>query len=82
MNIKVTVKMPRYRHAGHKGEEYSSYSFLTSALQEGGWSALRPGRALPPGEGNPCTHCTGGWVGPRTGLDTDARGKVLCLCRG
>jgi hypothetical protein len=23
------------------------------------------------------THCTGGWVGPRAGLDTEARGKIL-----
>jgi hypothetical protein len=28
---------------------YSSYSFLTSALDGGEWSALRPGRALLPG---------------------------------
>jgi hypothetical protein len=34
-------------------EAYSSYSFTTSALDEGGWSALRPGRALPPGKGPP-----------------------------
>jgi hypothetical protein len=27
---------------------YSSYSFLTSALDGGEWSASRPGRALPP----------------------------------
>jgi hypothetical protein len=30
----------------------------------------------------PGTHCTGGWVGLRAGLDTEARGKILCLCRG
>jgi hypothetical protein len=30
----------------------------------------------------PGTHCTGGWVGPRAGLDAEARGKILCLCRG
>jgi hypothetical protein len=24
---------------------------------------------LPPGERAPCTHCIGGWVGPRAGLD-------------
>jgi hypothetical protein len=29
---------------------YSSYSFLTSALEGGEWSASRPGRALPPGK--------------------------------
>jgi hypothetical protein len=31
---------------------------------------------------NPCTHCTGGWVGPRAGLDAGTRGKILCLSRG
>jgi hypothetical protein len=41
-------------HRGAKGERrYSSYSFLTSALDEGEWSASRPGRALPPGKGLP-----------------------------
>jgi hypothetical protein len=30
------------------GERYSSYSYLTSALDGCEWSALRPGRALPP----------------------------------
>jgi hypothetical protein len=29
---------------------YSSYSFLTSALEGGEWSASHPGRALPPGK--------------------------------
>jgi hypothetical protein len=28
--------------------KYSSYSFLTSALDGGEWSTSRPGRALPP----------------------------------
>jgi hypothetical protein len=28
------------------------------------------------------THCTGGWVGPRAGLDPEVRGKILCLCQG
>jgi hypothetical protein len=34
--------------------------------------------ALCRGERTPGTHCTGGWVGPRAGLDTEARGKILC----
>jgi hypothetical protein len=35
-----------------RGERrYSSYSLLTSALDEGAWSASRPGRALRPGKG-------------------------------
>jgi hypothetical protein len=28
-----------------------------------------------PGERTPGTHRTGGWVGPRAGLDTEATGK-------
>jgi hypothetical protein len=32
---------------------YSSYSFSTSALDGGEWSALRPGLALAPGKGPP-----------------------------
>jgi hypothetical protein len=30
----------------------------------------------------PGAHCTEGWVGLRAGLDTEARGKILYLCRG
>jgi hypothetical protein len=41
---------------------------------------LRP--RFSPGERTPGTHCTGGWVGPRAGLDTEARAKILCPCRG
>jgi hypothetical protein len=25
------------------------------------------------------THCTGGWVDPRAGLDTEIRGRILSL---
>jgi hypothetical protein len=57
---------------------YSSYSFLTSALDGGEWSASRPGRAFTPGERTPGAHWTGGWVDPRAGLDIEARGKILC----
>jgi hypothetical protein len=65
------------------GEEvYSSYSFSTSALDGGEWSASHPGRAFTPWERTPSTHCTGGWVGTRAGLDREATGKILCLCRG
>jgi hypothetical protein len=49
---KVKVKQSRYtpwRRLG--GEEYSSYSFTTSALDGGEWSVSRPGRALPPEKG-------------------------------
>ena len=40
---------------------------MTTAVEGGEWSAARPGRSLP--LERPGTHCTGGWVGPRTGVD-------------
>jgi hypothetical protein len=43
---------------------------------------VRPGHALPPGKGPTGTHWTGGWAGPRAGLDTEARRKILGLCQG
>jgi hypothetical protein len=70
------VKLSRYtpwRRLG--GRRYSFYSFVTSALDGGEWLASRPGRALPPGKGPRSTHCTGDWVGPRAGLDAEARRK-------
>jgi hypothetical protein len=74
--------MSRYRHAGDKGErKNSSNSFLTTALD--GVSVKRHTlAALYPRETTPGTHCIGGWVGLRAGLDTEARGIILCLCRG
>jgi hypothetical protein len=45
---------PSTRHGGAWGERrYSSYSFTTSALDRGEWSASRPGRSLPPVKGPP-----------------------------
>ena len=43
------------------------YSSMTTALEGGEWTAARPD-LLHPRE-KPSTHCTGGWVGPRAGLD-------------
>jgi hypothetical protein len=59
---------PRTSHKGPEGEErYSSNLSLTLALDGGRWSAPRPGRFNP--RKRPGTHCTGGWVSPRAGLD-------------
>jgi hypothetical protein len=48
----------------HLGDRtYSSYSFLTSALEGGEWPASRPGRALPPGKEPPVpTVQEAGWA--------------------
>jgi hypothetical protein len=46
--------VPLHAMDGTWGERrYSSYSFLTSALEGGEWSASRPGRALLPGKEPP-----------------------------
>jgi hypothetical protein len=47
---------------------------LTSALDAGEWSALRPGRFIPR-ERAPGTHWKGGWVGPRAVLDAVVKRK-------
>jgi hypothetical protein len=63
-------------------KRYSSYSFLTSAL-DGVSGQRHPRPRFTPGERTPSTHCTGGWVVPRVSLDTGAKVKTLfCLCRG
>jgi hypothetical protein len=79
----LQAKQSRYTPWWRSGErKYSSYSFLTSAL-DGGVSGQRHApAALSPEERTPGTHCTGGWVGPRAGLDTEVRRKILCPCRG
>jgi hypothetical protein len=49
-----TKSSPVARRGGVSGErKYSSYSFLTSALDGGEWSASRPGRALSQEKGSP-----------------------------
>jgi hypothetical protein len=64
------------------GEEYSSYSFLTSALDGVVAGQSHAPAVLCPGERTPGTHCTGGWVGPRACLDSETRGKIPCPCQG
>jgi hypothetical protein len=61
------------------GEErrYSSYSFTTSVLDGGEWSASRPGRALPPGKGPryPLDRRLGG---PQSRSGHRGYRKILC----
>jgi hypothetical protein len=54
------------------------YIFLTSALAGSEWPASWPGR-FTPGEKASGTHCIGGLVDPRAGLDDLAERKFLTL---
>jgi hypothetical protein len=51
----------------HKGSRGIALLFLDHGNSKSDRSASRPDRALP--RERPGTHCTGGWVGPRAGLD-------------
>jgi hypothetical protein len=77
------VKQSRYTSWMRLGGEKVQLIFIHDhGTRWGEWTASRPGRAFTPGERTPGTHCTGGWVDPRAGLDTEARGKILCPRRG
>jgi hypothetical protein len=81
-NLTLKQSSPATRHEGAWWERrYSFYSFLTSAV-DGVSGQRHASTALCPGERTPGTHCTGGWVGLRAGLDTEVRGKILCPCLG
>jgi hypothetical protein len=49
---------------------------LISVLYGSEWSASRPGRFIPKKRA-PDTHCIGGWVGPRAGLDAVVNPRVF-----
>jgi hypothetical protein len=48
--LKAKIKLSRYALQARRGRKCSSYSFFTSELDGSECSALRPGRALPPGK--------------------------------
>jgi hypothetical protein len=61
---------------------YSSYSFSTSALDGGEWSASRPGRTLSLGKGHPVpTVQEAGWV-PEPVWEQRLQEKSFRRCRG
>jgi hypothetical protein len=69
---KLKLNLSHYTPGRGLGESwYSSYSFSISALDGCEWSASRPE------ERTPGIHCTGGWMGPRAGLNTEDRGKII-----
>jgi hypothetical protein len=70
---------------GHEGPEREASSTLSLASALDGVSGLSHAHdALPPGKRRG-THRTGGWVGPRAGLDTGGKSvlyTIRCVGRG
>jgi hypothetical protein len=54
--------------------EVQLHALLTSALVRDEWSASRPG-PFNPRERDLSTHCIGGWVGTRAGVDAVVKRK-------
>jgi hypothetical protein len=63
--VKVTYNRPQRAHRGSRG---IALLMLDLGARRGGWSAPRPGRFTPEKYPVPSNY-TGGWVGPRAGLD-------------
>jgi hypothetical protein len=72
----------RSREAIFGWQEVQLLLFLNFGTRRG-WVVsitLRP--RFTAGKRTPRTHCIGGWMGPRAGLEAEIRGKTLRLCRG
>ena len=68
MLLEIKVKCSRYKPGcGEEWVEVKLYSSMTTALEGMSGQQYAP-TVLNPWE-RPGTHCTGGWVGPRAGLD-------------
>jgi hypothetical protein len=81
--VKVKVKWSRYTPWRRMGwEEVSLLLIFNLGTRWGVSDQHHAPAALYPRGKDPSNHWTGGWVGPRAGLDAEARGKILCLCWG
>jgi hypothetical protein len=81
VNNLVLFCSPATRYGSAWGERmYSSYPFMTSALDGGEWSASRPVRALPPEKGLPVPIVQEvGWA-PEPVWTQRLEDKSSCLC--
>jgi hypothetical protein len=62
-NVDKGKAVAQHTYGGARGRSYSSYSFTTSTLDGGEWSASLTDRALPPLKGHPVpTVQEAGWA--------------------
>jgi hypothetical protein len=67
------LKVPRNRPEGPEGGRGIALLFIDLGARRG-WVVSTTSRPLYPRE-RPGTHCTGGWVGPRAGLDVSEKSR-------
>ena len=67
--------LPRTGYEGPEGEQRYSYTLPSTSALGGGWVVNTTPRPLYPQE-RPGTHCTGGWVGLRAGLDGCGKSRL------
>jgi hypothetical protein len=77
--LKLSHYTPRRRFEERR---YSCYSFSTSALDGGDWSASRPGRALAPEKDPPVPIVQGAGWAPEPVWTQRLEEKSFRLCRG
>jgi hypothetical protein len=76
---RIKVKWSRYTLWRRLGWEEEKLLLILNFGTRWGWvMSITPRPRFTPGERTSGTHCTGGWVGPRAGMDAEARGKILC----
>jgi hypothetical protein len=79
----VGVKQSRFTPWRRLGGEDVQLLLILDLGTRWGWVvSVTPRPRFITRERTPGTHCTGGWVGSRAGLDTEVTGKILCPCRG
>jgi hypothetical protein len=77
------VNLSRYTPWRRLGWEEVQLLLILNLGTRWGWVvSVTPRPRFTPGERTPGNHWTGGWVGRRAGLDAEARGNILCPCRG